>query len=193
MTTLYLASRSPRRRQLLDQIGVAYEHVEVEVDESWDGAEVPAVHVQRLALEKARAGRAKTAGTAPVLAADTGVVLDGCLLGKAENREDSLHMLLSLSGRSHEVLTAVALSDGGERVYLSRSRVCFRVLTRAECETYCDSGEPLGKAGGYAVQGRGAVFINRLEGSYSGVMGLPLYETSRLLAGLESTNTRESS
>jgi len=185
MTTLYLASRSPRRRQLLDQIGAVYETVDVEVDESWDGAEEPAAHIRRLALEKARAGRAKTGNAAPVLAADTGVVLDGRLLGKAGNREEALHMQLSLSGRSHVVLSAVALCNGGEHQHLSRSRVCFRPLTRAECESYCDSGEPLGKAGGYAIQGRAAAFIERLEGSYSGVMGLPLYETAMLLRVLE--------
>lgn len=185
MAFLYLASKSPRRRQLLDQIGVIYETVDVAVDESWDGVEAPAAHVRRLALAKTRAGRDRTGDAGPVLAADTGVVLDGRLLGKAENREDTLHMLLSLSGRSHEVLSAVALNNGREQVRLNRSRVCFRPLTRAECEAYCDSGESLGKAGGYAVQGRAAAFIERLEGSYSGVMGLPLYETSLLLANLK--------
>lgn len=181
MTTLYLASRSPRRRQLLDQIGVAYETLDVEVDESWDGAEDPGRHVQRLALEKARAGQQRLGNTAPVLAADTGVVLDGHLLGKAGDREEAMHMLQSLSGRSHEVYSAVALLQDGEQLRLSRSRVCFRPLEPEDCEAYCESGEPYGKAGGYAIQGRGAVFVSRLEGSYSGVMGLPLFETAVLL------------
>ncbi|MEJ2759987.1 MAG: Maf family protein [Gammaproteobacteria bacterium] len=181
MTTLYLASQSPRRRQLLDQIGVAYETLDVEVDESWDGTEDPARHVQRLALEKARAGRRLTGDAAPVLAADTGVVLDGRLLGKAGDREEAMHMLRCLSGRSHDVYSAVALLRVDEQFRLSRSRVCFRPLGQEDCEAYCDSGEPYGKAGGYAIQGRGAIFVSRLEGSYSGVMGLPLYETAVLL------------
>jgi len=185
MTILYLASKSPRRRQLLDQIGVPYETLDVEIDESWDGTEDPAGHVRRLALEKARAGRQLINGAAPVLAADTGVVLDGRLLGKAEQRGEAMRMLLCLSGRSHEVLTAVALIDRQEQIRLNRSRVCFKSLSRTECEAYCDNGEPYGKAGGYAIQGRGAAFVARLEGNYSGVMGLPLYETSLLLAGLE--------
>ena len=179
---LYLASQSPRRRQLLDQIGVPYEAVVVDIDERWDGAEEPAAHVQRLALEKARSAWRHGDGALPVLAADTGVVLDGRLLGKALDRDEAMHMLQSLSGRSHDVYTAVALVHGEELVRLNHSRVCFKHLTRRECEAYCDSGEPYGKAGGYAIQGRGAVFISRLEGSYSGVMGLPLYETAALLA-----------
>jgi septum formation protein len=178
---LLLASRSPRRRQLLDQIGVSYETVIVDVDECWDGVEEPAVHVQRLALEKARCARQQVNGAAPVLAADTGVVLDGRLLGKALDREDAMHMLQNLSGRSHDVYTAVALVHNGETVRLNHSRVCFKPVSPRECETYCDSGEPYGKAGGYAIQGLGAAFISRLEGSYSGVMGLPLYETAALL------------
>jgi septum formation protein len=186
MAFLYLASKSPRRRRLLDQIGVPYETLDVDIDESWDGAEDPAGHVRRLALEKARAGRLACGGAAPVLAADTGVVLDGRLLGKAGHRGEAMLMLRSLSGRSHEVYSAVALIDGEERLRTNRSRVCFKALSRAECEAYCDGGEPYGKAGGYAIQGRGAVFVSRLEGSYSGVMGLPLYETALLLeaAGL---------
>jgi len=178
---LLLASQSSRRRQLLDQIGVSYETVAVNIDERWDGVEVPAAHVQRLALEKARCARQQGNGAAPVLAADTGVVLDGRLLGKAMDREDAMHMLQSLSGRSHDVYTAVALAIDGEQIRLNHSRVCFKPLSLQECEAYCDSGEPYGKAGGYAIQGRGASFISRLEGSYSGVMGLPLYETAALL------------
>lgn len=179
---LYLASRSPRRRQLLDQIGVSYETMAVDIDEHWDGVEEPAAYVQRLALEKALCARGQLTGVAPVLAADTGVVLDGYLLGMAMAREDAMHMLQDLSGRSHDVYTAVALVHAGEHIRLNRSRVCFKPLSLQECEAYCDSGEPYGKAGGYAIQGQGAAFISRLEGSYSGVMGLPLYETAALLA-----------
>jgi septum formation protein len=182
MAVLYLASQSPRRRQLLEQIGVSYETVVVDVDERWDGVEEPTAHVQRLALEKARCARQSGDGAAPVLAADTGVVLDGRLLGKALDREDAMNMLQSLSGRSHDVYTAVALVYDGEQISLNHSRVCFKPLSLPEREVYCDSGEPYGKAGGYAIQGLGAAFISRLEGSYSGVMGLPLYETAALLA-----------
>lgn len=182
MAILYLASQSPRRRQLLDQIGVSYETIAVDIDEHWDGVELAAAHVQRLALEKALCARRQLTDAVPVLAADTGVVLDGCLLGKATDRDDAMHMLQNLSGRSHDVYTAVALVYEGEHIRLNRSRVCFKPLSLQECEAYCDSGEPFGKAGGYAIQGRGAAFISRLEGSYSGVMGLPLYETVALLA-----------
>lgn len=184
MAVLYLASKSPRRRQLLDQIGVDYELLGADVDETQFDDESPAAYVQRVALDKTRAGRACADRPLPVLAADTSVVLDGRVLGKPADRDEAMAMLLSLSGRSHEVYTAVALAHEREQVALSRSRLCFRPLTEAECAAYCDTGEPWDKAGGYGIQGRGAVFVSRLEGSYSGVMGLPLYETSILLDGL---------
>lgn len=182
---IYLASRSPRRRELLAQIGVDHAPLDVEVDESWDGEEPPRVHVMRLALEKARRGRAEAATSRPlpVLAADTAVVLDDEILGKAEQIHEAAAMLKRLSGRSHWVYSGVALIDlrGEERSIVNMSRVVFRALSAEEIRAYCGTGEPLGKAGGYAIQGRAAAFIERLEGSYSGVMGLPLCETAALL------------
>lgn len=189
--TLYLASRSPRRARLLEQLGVAFEPLELDVDESWDGIEPAGAHVPRLALEKARAGQGLLASRAPgaVLAADTAVVLEGRILGKAEDAQTARWMLGLLAGRRHQVFTAVALlaAPGAEaRVRLSVSAVTFAALAAADIERYLATGEPLGKAGGYAIQGRAAAFVTRLEGSYSGVVGLPLHETASLLreAGL---------
>lgn len=181
---IYLASNSPRRRELLEQIGISYRVLPVDLDESARPGEPAEELAARLALDKARAGRAGLASgdARPVLGADTLVVCDGRSLGKPRNREDALTMLTALSGRSHEVLSAVALVDGSEeRVALSRSRVSFRVIAPAEAAAYWASGEPADKAGGYAIQGLGAVFVADLAGSYSGVMGLPLFETARLL------------
>jgi septum formation protein len=182
---LYLASRSPRRRQLLDQLGLSHVVLEVEVDESWDGREPPAEHVRRLALAKARIGRALLPAGRPavVLAADTAVVIDGTILGKAEDLAAACRMLALLSGRPHRVYTGVAVIDGegGEHWAVSETVVYFRTLAAAEIDAYCATGEPLGKAGAYAIQGRAAAFIERIEGSYSGVMGLPLFETAELL------------
>lgn len=181
---LHLASASPRRRALLAQIGVAHEVVAAPVDERALPAESPRAYVERLALAKARAAwRQPGRSSLPVLAADTTVVLEGELLGKPRDRAEGLAMLARLSGRTHEVLTAVALlADGRERLRTSTSRVRFRAIEAAEREAYWATGEPHDKAGGYAVQGLGAVFVARLEGSYSGVMGLPLFETARLLS-----------
>jgi septum formation protein len=183
--SIYLASRSPRRRELLEQIGVGHIVLDVEADESWDGREPPRAHVVRLALEKARLGwgQVRESRPLPVLAADTAVVLDDAILGKAEQDHEAVAMLKRLSGRSHWVFSGVALIDlqGEERVAVNMSRVVFRALTAGEIRAYCDTREPLGKAGGYAIQGRAAAFIERLEGSYSSVMGLPLYETATLL------------
>lgn len=181
MTQIYLASRSPRRAALLDQIGVRYEILDVAVDETWDGREPPAEFVSRLALEKARAGRRAAPGALPVLAADTEVVLDDRVLGKPADRDAALGMLRSLSGHVHQVYSAVALVHAVEEVRVSVSRVEFRSLTPDECARYCDTGEPFGKAGAYAIQGLGALFVAHLEGSFSGVVGLPLFETGLLL------------
>jgi septum formation protein len=181
---VYLASQSPRRRALLDQIGVAFEVLAVEVDETPGPAEPARDLVQRLALAKARAGLASLApdDRTPVLGADTEVVVDGEVLGKPRDEEDAAAMLARLSGRSHEVLSAVALvSPGREAVRLSATTVWFRDTDAAERAAYCASGEPLDKAGAYAIQGLAAVFVERIDGSYSGVMGLPLYETAELL------------
>ena len=179
--TLCLASASPRRRDLLRQIGVEPEVLAPEVDETVLAGESPADYVVRLARTKALAvHRERTA--LPVLAADTAVVIDELILGKPSGAAEGVAMLERLSGRTHSVLTAVALATpAGVSFRLSASEVRFRHLSRAECIAYWDSGEAHDKAGAYAVQGRGAVFIEYLAGSYSGVMGLPLYETAELL------------
>jgi len=181
MTPIYLASRSPRRRQLLGQLGVAFRVVDVAVDESRDAAEPARLLVPRLALAKARAGRAGLPATAVVIGADTEVVLDGRVLGKPADEQDAVNMLLALSGRTHLVYSAVAVSALDDVVALSVSRVTFRRLDKRRCRDYCATGEPFDKAGGYAIQGLGAAFVRRLEGSYSGVVGLPLAETAMLL------------
>ncbi|HEX5514662.1 MAG TPA: Maf family protein [Gammaproteobacteria bacterium] len=181
---IYLASSSPRRRELLDQIGVRYGWLAADIEEIPKPGESPEVFVLRLALEKARAGlRARGSRPAlPVLGADTAVVLDDTLLGKPETQEQGVAMLQQLSGKTHRVLTAMALTDGErEATRLSVSYVSFREITLEEANRYWKTGEPWDKAGGYAIQGRAAVFIERLEGSYSGVMGLPLFETAQLL------------
>jgi len=181
---LYLASRSPRRQQLLKQIGVEFELVDINVNEDWDGIEQVQRHVERLSLEKARAGKAKIKlqNNFAVLGADTAVVLDDRILGKALNEEEAKHLLQTLSGRMHHVYTAVTLiTNKGEKTKTSISRVVFRPITANEIESYCRTGEPIGKAGAYAIQGHAAAFIERLDGSYSGVMSLPLYETADLL------------
>lgn len=182
---IFLASRSPRRRQLLDQIGVRYAVLDVDVAEQVGADEAPADYVQRVALAKARAGWRDPARTrpAPVLGADTEVVADGQVLGKPADREHGLELLRLLSGAEHEVISTVAVVQDDRAEWLSsRSRVWFRSLSSAERVAYWDSGEPWGKAGAYAIQGLAAAFIERLDGSYSGVMGLPLFETCRLLA-----------
>jgi septum formation protein len=176
---LVLASASPRRRELLWQIGVPHQVAVADIDERPLAGEAAADCVQRLA--RAKAQRSWRQGL-PVLGADTAVVLDGEMLGKPHDRSAALAMLARLSGRAHRVLTAVALvSQHGCQLRLSESEVLFRQLSPAECSRYWDSGEPRDKAGGYAIQGLAAVFISALRGSYSGVMGLPLFETAALL------------
>ena len=182
---IYLASASPRRRELLEQIGVRYRQLLVDVPEVPQPQEVAEMYVLRVALAKARAGRALLAAgeRLPVLGADTAVVIDGEVLGKPRDRSDALAMMARLSGQWHQVISAVAVvsPEGEEHSRLSVSAVQFRPVTREEAEAYWQSGEPGDKAGGYAIQGRAAVFIERLEGSYSGVMGLPLFETAEVL------------
>ena len=176
-----LASMSPRRRELLAQIGVPHTVVAAHVDESLLPAEAPADYVARLARLKATTVLQR-AGALPVLAADTTVVLEGAVYGKPADRADGLVMLTALAGRTHQVLTAVALATArGVALRVNRSSVRFRAIGRAEIEAYWDTGEPCDKAGGYAIQGYGAAFIAELRGSYSGVMGLPLFETAQLL------------
>lgn len=182
---IYLASVSPRRRELLRQIGVAYRLLPITVDETPLPDEIPDAYVARLARAKAEAG-ARALGRrkkpAPVLGADTAVVVDGAILGKPADRAEGLAMLACLSGREHRVLSAVALATTQrEAIKVQESRVRFRELSPTECTAYWDSGEPWDKAGGYGIQGRAAAFIVELRGSYSGVMGLPLFETAELL------------
>ncbi len=186
---VYLASQSPRRGTLLDQLGVAFKTLSVEIPEIRRPAEAPEDLVRRLAVEKARAGwnAAQRLADAPVLGADTVVVVGNDVLGKPEDCDQALSMLSRLSGCSHRVLSAVAVVLGSrEECQLSASTVSFRSLTDEERRRYCATGEPLDKAGAYAIQGRAAAFVTRLEGSYSGVMGLPLYETAELLSAFGS-------
>jgi len=184
LPAVYLASQSPRRRELLRQIGVFPEIVPVEIDERLRSGEAARDYVERVALEKARAGRAALAAgcAGPVLGADTCVLIDGEVLGKPAHRREGMAMLRRLSGATHEVLSAVALAvAGAASVRVSTSRVTFRALTERECAAYWATGEAADKAGAYAIQGLAAVFVARIEGSYSGVMGLPLFETAELL------------
>ena len=181
---IILASTSPRRSELLQQIGVRFRVVVSNFEETPAPGEAAEDYVCRVALAKARAvwERLPPDEQCPVLGADTEVILDDAILGKPADRDAGLAMLARLSGRTHEVLSAVALVYvGGEALRVSRSVVSFRPTTPQERAAYWASGEPLGKAGGYAVQGLGAVFINSLAGSYSGVMGLPIFETAELL------------
>ena len=179
---LILASASPRRLALLQQVGIVIRQQVAEIDETPLNNEAAEDYVVRLALEKARAVRQHSVDERlPVLGADTAVVVDGRLLGKPENLAHAREMLQLLSAREHQVMSAVALVRGREAVRLSVSRVWFRPLGKNEIDDYWRTGEPQDKAGAYAIQGVGAIFIERLEGSYTGVMGLPLYETSQLL------------
>jgi septum formation protein len=179
---LLLASASPRRRELLDQLGVACDVRPADVHECPEPGETPEAYVRRVAADKSRAVQRANPGPWPVLAADTEVVLDGEIFGKPEDFRHAAAMLSRLSGREHRVLSAVSLRHGERHLEaLSVSTVTFRVITPAEIEAYWATGEPQGKAGAYAIQGRGAVFVRHLAGSYSGVMGLPLFETAELL------------
>lgn len=179
-----LASGSPRRRQLLEQIGLRHRVYPVSIDETRLPGEGPRDLACRLALAKASAAWAQLAGAGGslVLGADTAVSLDGALFGKPADPEDAAETLEKLSGRTHQVITAVAgVLEGERQLRVSVSQVKFRSLSGAEIDDYVATGESMGKAGAYAIQGLAAVFVERLEGSYSGVMGLPLYETWELL------------
>jgi septum formation protein len=183
VTDLILASASPRRADLLRQIGVTFTVQSADIDESRLASEAAEDYVTRLAREKAAAvAVALEDDGRPVLAADTCVVMDGELLGKPVDRADAMAMLSLLSGREHRVLTGVCLQSGGaERVVLSDTRVRFLELAKAACEAYIDSGEPFDKAGAYGIQGPAAAFVAGINGSYTGVVGLPLAETWQLL------------
>ncbi len=181
---LVLASASPRRRELLAQIGIQFVVQTADVDETPLWGESPEALVERLAILKAATVSLRLrSGNLPVLGADTLGILNGELLVKPRDFAHAQQMLRQMSGQTHEILTAVALTTAtGTQVALSRSVVKFRTITDSEILAYWASGEPHDKAGAYAIQGLGAVFIERLEGSYSGVMGLPLFETAQLLA-----------
>ena len=189
---IYLASQSPRRRQLLEQLGVAHElllpdaHEDSEALEAVRAGETPAAYVKRVTLLKLDAAVARLARRglppAPILCSDTTVALGRTIYGTPADARDAARMLRELSGHTHRVLTAVALQWGGKReVRISDSRVRFDRLTPAQIRAYVESGEPMGKAGAYAIQGGAAAFIPRIAGSYTGIMGLPLHETAQLL------------
>ena len=181
---IILASQSPRRTALLQQMGVDFRSEPARIDERASADERAADYVERIAIAKAASVHARFPQL-PVLGSDTAVVLNQTILGKPGGRDDAIRMLLSLSRRPHEVLTGVALSANGDTEYrLNISRVVFRDISEREAAAYWDTGEPADKAGGYAVQGLAAAFIERIEGSYSGIMGLPLFETMRLLGGI---------
>ena len=178
---LRLASASPRRRQLLELIGVPHVVTPADIDETPQPDEPPNDYVLRLAREKAEAVWALHTDL-PVLAADTTVVIDDEILGKPESEADAHSMLGKLSGRDHMVHTAVALwSDEHQMLFHTSTQVCFATLSSEEIHAYWESGEPRGKAGAYAIQGLGAVFVTGISGTYTGVMGLPLFETAHLL------------
>lgn len=189
---IYLASQSPRRRQLLEQLGVKYELLLPGADEDAEGieavlpGEAPARYVQRVTGLKldAAVARLKRRGlrAAPILCSDTTVAMGRTIYGKPADAKDAARMLAALSGQTHRVLTAVAVQAGRKRLEaLSDSRVTFAAMTPAQIRRYVDGGEPMGKAGAYAVQGAAAAFIAKISGSYSGIMGLPMYETAQLL------------
>jgi septum formation protein len=191
---IYLASQSPRRAQLLGQLGIRHALLLADAGEDAESLEAvlpneaPASYVQRVTALKLDAAVARLErrglASAPVLCADTTVALGRTILGKPDDAADAARMLAMLSGATHRVLTAVALQDGDQRhAALSVSRVRFAKITEARIARYADSGEPLGKAGAYAIQGAAAAFIEHISGSYSGIMGLPMFETAELLRG----------
>ena len=180
---IYLASQSPRRNELLSQLGVRYKVQVADVDETHLAGESPQDYVQRLALEKANViWQSLPEGVRrPVLGADTTVCIAGEILGKPADRDEGISMLKRLSGQQHEVMSGVAIVGEKHSVCVNVSQVSFRELSQAEIEAYWETGEPQDKAGGYAIQGYAAAFVSELHGSYSGVMGLPLFETANLL------------
>lgn len=179
---LILASASPRRKELLDQIRVRYKVKPVDLDESPQLNEAPLAYVQRIAAEKSAACAALLGDAIPILAADTTVVLDGLIMGKPKGQQDAIDMLRQLSGKTHQVMTALSLRGKQHDQVLSVTEVTFRPLSDVEIMAYWQTGEPADKAGSYAIQGLGAVFVASIQGSFSGVVGLPLFETAELLS-----------
>lgn len=189
---LHLASSSARRRELLSALGLSYTHAGVDLDETpLPGEQVNAM-VLRLALAKAQAAENSCDSTLPILGADTAVAVDDRILGKPANKDDAIQMLALLSGRTHTVSTAVAIvGEGLSQSALATSQVTFREIRPEEAGAYWDSGEPQGKAGAYAVQGLGGIFVQHIKGSYSAIVGLPMFETAKLLnsAGIQLLQT----
>jgi septum formation protein len=188
MAQIILASKSPRRRELLSKLGVDFECMDVDIDESWNGKETAMDHVVRLAKEKAQSARSMLADKHDVMiiTADTIVVIGDDILGKPETEYEAYAMLEKLSGKTHTVYTAVCVINNSEKYLLNKSLVSFRSTTPDERKAYIDSGEPMDKAGAYAIQGKAAAYITRVEGSYSGIMGLPLRETLTLIEDANS-------
>ncbi|MGO1501651.1 MAG: Maf family protein [Marinobacter sp.] len=182
MTYIILASASPRRSELLEQIGVPFSVQPAHIDETPRAAEAAGNYVERLAREKALAVANNFPGR-QVLGSDTSVVLDNAILGKPSDEREACAMLARLSGKTHQVMTAIALAEGGHcESRLVTTDVTFRVLSEGEIAAYVATGEPMDKAGGYGIQGLGGIFVKELRGSYSAVVGLPLQETAALLA-----------
>ena len=183
---IILASASPRRKALLAQINITPIIYPVDLDETPLPPEKPLAYVQRLAAEKSALCLASSAAilkaNLPILAADTAVVLDNNIMGKPKNQDEGIVMLSRLSGRTHHVYTAISFRGKQHWQAVSMTEVTFRTITEPEIIAYWHTGEPLDKAGGYAIQGLGGVFVESIKGSYSGVMGLPLFETAELLA-----------
>lgn len=179
---IILASASPRRKELLAQIGIDCLVCPVDLDETPYPNENPLAYVERLAAEKSAVCTSRMASPLPILAADTTVVLDGMILGKPNDPADAMAMLRRLSGRSHQVYTAVSLRGNAHRQTVSITEVSFRSLSELEICAYCQTPEPLDKAGSYALQGKASVFVEAINGSFSGVIGLPLFETAQLLS-----------
>ncbi len=184
---LILASASPRRHELLQQLGVEFEIIVADIEEIPTPGEQPGEFVLRMAREKALEVLRREQRGLPVLGSDTAVILDGTILGKPVDRADAIRMLGALSGRTHEVFSAVAVAIGENEVFeaLNITRVTFADLDPVWIEAYCDSGDPMDKAGAYGVQNKAGEKISRIEGSFYGVMGLPLYETAELLKRAE--------
>jgi septum formation protein len=180
-STIILASASPRRRELLEQINVRYSVYAVDIDETPLIGESPLAYVQRVAAEKSAACLAKLHTSKPILAADTTVVLGDVIMGKPKDQDDALTMLRLLSGKTHQVYSAISLRGLIHSQAVSITDVTFKDLTEQEIVDYWHSGEPLDKAGAYAIQGKGSVFVSAINGSFSGVVGLPLFETAQLL------------
>jgi len=179
---LYLASNSPRRAELLSQIGISYARVTADVEEVLQAGETAADYVMRLALQKAQAGFLNSAQDRPTLGADTIVVSGEHILEKPRDQAHAAEMMLALSGNTHQVFTAVALVDNEQQKQcLVTTSVTFKTLTDLEISDYWHTNEPLDKAGGYGIQGIGGKFVRHISGSYSAVVGLPLYETDKLI------------